>query len=381
METKPETRNQKPERLRGGSQCAPATTTGVLFRSELPIPEQFIPLRGSSGFWFLVSGLVPRVRSGFWFLVSGLVLVFSGCGLMIRQATIAYIAVDSQLTPKHVTIRINKAFIEKYQNLVTIRTAFTVDKVMASPLPAALDGDIHFAGRAPQVALPIVAEVANAAEEKAAILVVSAATGSGKSIRVNGVWRIWPEHAGRAKEEQGKPLPPFDTDNPGHVFEIHPVTHVAHLRLLNTFKPVEGFAPGDAERTFGIYQKVPCTLKVEPEAVSIVTETGLYNDVEFVMKLANEPQLVARDGRFVIASALDLHGKLLVERLRLVFVGGTPPEQAVRILKGGGQLHVYGIPRLDFAEITRRMRESPTNPALLTLPLPYEIVILGVYPK
>ena len=300
---------------------------------------------------------------------------------MVRQATIAYIAVDSQLTPKHVTIKINRAFIEKYQNRVTIRTAFTVDKVMATPLPASLDGDIHFAGRAPQVDLPIVAEIVNAAEQKAAILVVSSHTGTGRPLRVNGVWRIWPEHAGRAKEDQGKPLPPFDTDNPGHVFEIHPVTHVGSLRLLGSFMPVEGFAPGDAERTFGIYQKVSCTLKVEPEAVSIVTETGLYNDVEFIMKLANEPQLVARDGRFVIASALDLHSKVLVERLRMVFAEDTPPELAVRRLKGGGQLHVFGIPRLDFAEIARRVREAPANPALLTQPLPYEIIILGVYPK
>jgi hypothetical protein len=310
-----------------------------------------------------------------------LALSLTGCGLMMRQATIAYIAVDSQLSPKHTTIKINKDFIEKYQNRVTIRTRFTVDKVMPSPLPAALDGDIHFAGRAPQVDLPIVAEIANSAEQKPAIQVVTSYAGKGRPLRVNGVWRIWPEHAGRAKEEQGKPLPPFDTDNPGHVFEIHPATTVDHMRLLNTFKPVEGFAPGDAERTFGIYQKVPCTLKVEPEAVSLVTDTGLYNDVEFIMKIANEPQLVARDGRFVIAAALDLHGKVIVDRLRMVFVKGTPPELAVRLLKSGGQLHVYGIPRLDFAEISRRMDGYQKNQALLTLPLPYEIVILGVYPK
>jgi hypothetical protein len=310
-----------------------------------------------------------------------LLLSLTGCGVMIRQATIAYIAVDSQLTPKHTTIKINRDFIEKYQNRVTIRTRFTVDKVMPSPLPAALDGDIHFAGRAPQVDLPIVAEIANSAEQKPAIQVVTSMAGKGRPLKVNGVWRIWPEHAGRAKEEQGKPLPPFDTDNPGHVFEIHPVTTIERIRLLNTFKPVDGFAPGDAERTFGIYQKAACTLKVEPETVSITTDTGLYNDVEFIMKLADEPQLEARDGRFVIASALDLHGKVLVDRLRLAFVKGTPPELAVRLLKAGGQLHVYGMPRLDFAEISRRMNGASKNPSLLTLPLPYEITILGVYPK
>jgi hypothetical protein len=74
-----------------------------------------------------------------------------------------------------------------------------------------------------------------------------------------------------------------------------------------------------------------------------------------------------------------MDGKLLVERLRMVFAKGTPPEQAVKLLKGGDSLQVFGIPRLDFSEISRRVRGYPTNPALLTQPLPYEIVILGVY--
>jgi hypothetical protein len=113
--------------------------------------------------------------------------------------------------------------------------------------------------------------------------------------------------------------------------------------------------------------------------VSIVTETGVYGDVEFIMKIADDPQLVVADGRFVIASAMDLNGNQLVERLRMVFAKGTPPERAVRLLKGGERLHAYGRPRLDFAEISRRVRDHLVNPALLTRPLPYEIVILGVY--
>jgi hypothetical protein len=72
-------------------------------------------------------------------------------------------------------------------------------------------------------------------------------------------------------------------------------------------------------------------------------------------------------------------GHVLVARLRMVFARGTPPERAVRVLKAGDRLHVYGLPRLDFAEISRRVRNSEENPALLTQPLPYEIIILGVY--
>jgi hypothetical protein len=157
------------------------------------------------------------------------------------------------------------------------------------------------------------------------------------------------------------------------------VTGIDRVQLLGSFVPVKGFTPGGAARTFGVFQKVSCTLRVKPKTVSIVTEAGLYNDVEFVMTIGDAPQVVVTDGRFVIASARSLDGKVLVERLRMVFAKGTPPERAVRLLGRGDHLHVYGIPRLDFAEISRRVRDCRMNPQLLTLTLPYEIVILGVY--
>jgi len=319
----------------------------------------------------------PRLASA----LVALVCFLPACSLIARQATIAYIAVNSHLSPKEVEIEINNSFIERYKNRVAIQTTFTVDKAMAAPLPPELDGDLHVAGRAPQVALPLVAEIVNARDQKAAIDLVHDAEGTGKPLKLSGVWRIWPEHAGSAEEDQGKPLPAFVTYKPDHVFEIHPVTGISGVQLLESFTPVKGFKPGGAERTFGIFEKVSCTLTVKPTTVSIVTETGLYNDVEFIMQIADGPQLVVADGRFVIASALGTHGKPLVERLRMVFAKGTPPERAVRLLKGGDRLHVYGMPRLDFAEISRRVRDRGTNPDLLTRPLPYEIVILGVYPN
>lgn len=316
-----------------------------------------------------------RLRS----VLCALVALLTGCGLVVRQANIGYIAVNSIFVPRQVEIEIHKSFIETYKNRVGIHTTFTVDKAMGSPLPAALDGDLHFAGRAPQVGLPIVAEIANAKEQQAATDLVHRVEGRGKPVRVAGVWRIWPEHAGKGEEEQGTPLAAFGTDNPDHVFEIHPVTEINGVHLLGSFTPVKGFSPGGARRTFGIYEKVSCKLTVKLNTVSIVTETGVYNDVEFIMQIADDPQIVVSDGRLVFASARDLDGNLLVPRLRMVFAKGTPPERVVRLLKGGDRLHVYGMPRLDFAEISRRVRDGAADPALLARPLPYEILVLGVY--
>ena len=65
----------------------------------------------------------------------------------------------------------------------------------------------------------------------------------------------------------------------------------------------------------------------------------------------------------------------------MVFAAGTPPELAVKRLGRGDRLHVYGMPRLNFAEISRRVRESERTPAVLTGTVPYEIIVLGMYQK
>ena len=61
--------------------------------------------------------------------------------------------------------------------------------------------------------------------------------------------------------------------------------------------------PGDAQHCFEIYEKAECTLTVKPKTVSIVTQKGLCNDVEFLMEITDGRQIVVPGGRFVIASA------------------------------------------------------------------------------
>jgi len=307
------------------------------------------------------------------------VCLIPACSLIARRGTIAYMAVT---TGSHdIELRLNRSFIERFKDRVTIDAMVTVDRVMPQPVPASLDGDLHFSGRSRQIQLPVVGEIANAAFHKDAMDLVHRFGGSGKALSVSGVWRIWPEHSGGKTETQGKPLEAYTMANPEHVFEIHPVTRLNDLGLLDSFVPVEGFKPGDDNRTFGIYEKATCRLKVEGEAVAIVTQPGLYNDVEFTMQLADNEQQIVDDGRFVNAVVRDRKGVLLVERVRMVFMKGTPPEVAVRTLKQGEQLRVYGMPRLNFVEISRRVRDSRTNPDLLTGSLPYEIIVVGLYPK
>ncbi len=244
------------------------------------------------------------------FLLMG---VLNGCAYLVRQGQVAYMKVNAQLSDQELEIEINRSFVEKYKDRVSINATFTVDKAMQNPVARIFDGDFHLSGRAPEIALPVVAEIANGASAKKASDLVHGAEGTGKPLKISGVWRIWPEHAGTAKEEQGKPLAASISTNPGHIFEIHPVTRINEVEVLDTFRPIEGYMPGDARDTFEVYEKVVCKITVKPKTVFIVTRKGLWNDVEFLMEIADERQIEVPGGRFVIASARDLKGELARE--------------------------------------------------------------------
>ena len=63
----------------------------------------------------------------------------------------------------------------------------------------------------------------------------------------------------------------------------------------------------------------------------------------------------------------------------MVFLKDTPPERAVRRLRRGDRLHVFGLPRINLSTVAWRTKHSKNNPELLDLNLPYEIIVVGVY--
>lgn len=301
------------------------------------------------------------------------------CQHLGRRATLVYTAAAIRLSPSAVRFTLNRSFVETYKDRITIETNFTVDDA-SDPSPNLFDGDLHFSGRAPEIGLRVVGEMVNAAESESAVALVQRAAKSRRPLPLVGVWRLWPEHALGAPEVQGRPMSPLENPFPDHVFEIHPVTRVGDLSLLDTFHPVEGYRPGAAKRTFGLYRDAELTLRVAPTTVTLDTPPSLYNDVHFLMELTGQP-VVVEGGRFVIASALDTEGNLLVEGLRMVFIEGTAPERLTREARAGTRFHVWGLPRLSFAEVSRRIREAGNDPDPRTGPLPYELMILGVYPE
>jgi hypothetical protein len=309
------------------------------------------------------------------------VVFLSGCATLFREVKKDLILVNAALSGDDVEMTLQDSFITTYKDRATIKLSLTVEKANKKPHPAFWDGDFHLAGRSAAIGLPVVAEIANAASEEDAIERIHLAQSTGKPIRVAGAWRLWSEHVGKAEEYQGTELAPLEDTNPGHVFELHPLTLIENRDLRGSFRPVAGYRPEKAETVFKSLEKIPCRIVSKSTTTTIVTRKRQFNDVEFLLELTAGRQVVVEDGRFVDAAALDLGGNRLVDKLRMVFVKDTPPDRLVRKLKAGDRLHVIGLPRVDLAAVARRVRQAVENPELLNRNLPYEIVVVGAYPN
>jgi hypothetical protein len=120
------------------------------------------------------------------------------------------------------------------------------------------DGDMHVAGRSPDIGLAVVAEIQNAKDVPNATQIIHSVEGSNQQISVRGVWRIWPEHGGDKTHNQASGAGPKYTGkgptNPPHVFEIHPVLKVENEDVTSTLRPIKDFDPKDARDAFTRYE-------------------------------------------------------------------------------------------------------------------------------
>ena len=64
----------------------------------------------------------------------------------------------------------------------------------------------------------------------------------------------------------------------------------------------------------------------------------------------------------------------------MVFVKDTPPAEKVKTMKKGECLHVLGVPRINLQLVAWRVEHKNERPGILEWNLPYEMVIVGVYP-
>lgn len=303
-------------------------------------------------------------------MVAGRLISTAYCAVLILLA----LAAQSQTQ-----ITLKNAFIEKYKHRATIDTTFTIDKALPQVHSAKSDGDIHIAGRAPEIGLASVAEIMNAAGEPASVDLVHQMEGHSLSIKMTGAWRLWCEHGGESAHVQGAPLEPFADSNPDHVFEVHPVTQIGLNSLLRSLHPIEGYKPKPADRAFPAYESVRCRIILHDQTTTLDTEMAGFNYVDFHLELLSDTQFRVEDGTMAFASVLDDDGEMLIRKRRMVFIKDSIPEQKLKTLKKGDVMHVLGIPRISLALLSWRIKNARTKPEILTWNLPYEMIIVGLF--
>ena len=301
---------------------------------------------------------------------------------ILATALLLLLSFPSSFLLANIEITLKNDFIEQYKDKATISVSFVVDRAHKRPNPPKKDGDLHAAGRADEVGLPMVAEIMNAASQKSAVDAIHQAEGTGNPIPLTGVWRMWCEHGGDDKQVQGEPLQPFNTTNPPHVFQIHPITEFNSTSIIGTLHPIQGFKTKDAETAFAQYESLKSHITLAGDTTTILTTMAGYNYVEFVAApLQNEQQKSFPDGTGVLAAAYDLNGHLLVHKRRMVFVKDSPEETAMKSLKPGEGMHVLGVPRISLKLLSYRIAHHSENEEMLDWSLPYEVVIVGFYGK
>jgi hypothetical protein len=282
------------------------------------------------------------------------------------------------------TLVLSRDFVEQLKNKATIAIQLQVDAHLTTPhriVKGGDDGDIHMAGRANEVRLPLVAEIVNARLEGGSMTLLNG-TSPGDNVAVRGVWRLWFEHPGKGEMIQGDSMDPAADSNPDHVFEVHPITQFGDNPALDSFVPIttkagKSYEAYPATKAFGSYEGLKGTIEVSDSSISITSTKAGYNYAEFVIELAGKPSSV-QDGLFVLANVFDSsddENPVTADPRRMVFVKGTPPADQVKALGKGDRLHVLGIPRVNLAEVAAVPAGDPVN-----MNLPFEMIIVAVLP-
>lgn len=268
------------------------------------------------------------------------------------------------------TVKLRKSFVDSLRHRVTFTDTFEVFKYTGK---ASEDGDAHGVVSCKTIALPCVAELMNKKEHPAPSSALKNALAQKDSIVLKGVWRMWWEHAGKGNQQQGASYN-IETANAAHIFEMHPLLEVDTHKVYASFIP-KGFHP--PAKAFAAYAKRECTLSADKEYITIQSKMVGYNYVHaFIVK----PQLEAvdslTDGLRFKAMVKDPAGAIVAKEATFVLMAGTPVQEKFNSIKEGEMLEAVIMPRLSFHAVCDYLEKHPHAP--VTIPIPYEMVVLGV---
>jgi len=291
-------------------------------------------------------------------------------------------ALASRLSGQDFEVRLKKAWATKFADRTSIQAKMVIHHAHKSPNPIKSggdDGDMHFSGESPDVGLPFVAEIVNAAlpGEQSAVSDVKASEGSTSNVIVTGAWRLWFEHPSTTQTQGAhNPFSP-DNTNPDHSFEIHPVSQIEQDGVQASFVLIKNYTPYTADVAFPYFDKAKLTIKASSSGISLRSKKLKYNYVGFGIELTHKPKKVS-DGYIVLAKVLSGDGdeEAANGERRMIFVDGTAAAAKIQTAAAGDRFDVLGIPRINLNGVLALVAKHGT--AQFDAQLPYEMIIVGV---
>ncbi len=297
-------------------------------------------------------------------------------GGFVSTVLLAAIAVGG-LTPS-TWIVLDEDFVEDNKDRAIYTTDFSVFFAKTSPNTISNDGDLHVAGVSKGTGFTFVAEIMNA---RLKIAEINNILRDGRALRpetvtMEGVLRIWTEHSGGGVFEQGAFERMYNT-NPDHPIEIHPVTKLNSLDLIDTLVPIRDgtreFDYKDATQAFNKYDGAEISVSYSDKRDQITIEMRQigFNYVRFEVDPDMSTLQDVPGGKFVLADCIDpANGDVVAQDVLLVFIDGSAPMAA---LNGTGTFEVVGMPRLSLRKVWDDKHDRVLDR------VPYEMVIVAVF--
>lgn len=278
------------------------------------------------------------------------------------------------------TLSMRESILLQQRDRVTIEFSATIGPI-GTVHSISADCDVHVPLITQALFLAVLGEIKNACSmgPTRAQLV---ALGPGP-MTVSGAFRIWFEghDSGIPFQEEDMTIPEsYENSGPPHLVEVHPITRLGDLDVLDRVRFVEkngvtfAWKTGDSFRRSATRQ-----ISIAKQAI------GGQTYVQMVCScpaLANHYELEAEvvydshptdNGDGVVASGRVFHedGSVILSRVRFFAIAGTPAADVLETVNPGDRLTLYALARVSLRPLLSRATFTPRQ-----IPLPIELIVL-----
>jgi hypothetical protein len=207
-------------------------------------------------------------------------------------------------------------------------------------------------------------------------------------MRVEGAFRIWFKGHDEGipfREEEEEVPAGYDNSGPPHLVEVHPITRLGDMDLLDRVRFIErngvtlSWKTGNSFRRSATRQLTIIKRTIAGRSYIQMTCScpSLANHYQLTAEILYEAHPTDNaDGVVALGRVFHEDGSVILPRVRFFAVGGTPAADVLENVAAGDRLVLYALTRVSLRPLLSRVTSSATQ-----IPLPIELVVLHVEPQ